>query len=147
MNSILNFLKPITRSRWNMEALLKADKLLKQHKLIEAVAEYSSTIRKLQTSGAEQVLSSAFNNRGQCHYLQVEFYKAIDDYTDSLKYNPSNTTALYNRAQVQYRLNFFSEARKDILKALEISPDFKDAKSCLDAIEYAVSNKACPKET
>jgi tetratricopeptide (TPR) repeat protein len=124
-----------------MEVLLRADKLLKQHKLVEAVAEYTSTINKLQVSGPKQVLSSAYNNRGQCHYLQVDFYKAIDDYTDSLKYDPANCTALYNRAQVKYRLNFFSEAREDILKALEISPDFVDAKSCLEAIDNAVSNK------
>lgn len=124
-----------------MEVLARADKLLKQHKLVEAIAEYTSTIHKLKTTGSQQVLSSAYNNRGQCHYLQVDFYKAIDDYTDSIKCYPDNTTALYNLAQVKYRLNFFSEARKHILKALELSPDFEDAKSCLEAIDYAVSNK------
>ena len=125
-----------------MEVLARADKLLKQHKLVEAIAEYTSTIQKLRLSGSQKVLSSAYNNRGQCHYLQVEFYKAIDDYTDSLKHNPDNSTALYSLAQVKYRLNFFTDARKHIIKALELTPDFEDAKSCLEAIDYAVSNKA-----
>ena len=60
-----------------MEVLLRADTLLRQRKLVEAVAEYTSTIQRLSTqardSGSNQVLSSALNNRGQCHYLQVIF--------------------------------------------------------------------------
>lgn len=124
-----------------MELLLKADRLLKQRKLVEAIAEYTSTIGKLQASSSLKVLSSAYNSRGQCFYLQVEFYKAIDDYTDSIKLDPTNATAWYNRAQVKYRLNNFSDAKVDIAKALEISPDFEDAKNCLSAIEDAAGDK------
>ena len=135
-----------------MEVLRKADKLLKQHKLVQAISEYTTTINRLITSpritsppATEcDALSSAFNNRGQCHYLQVDFYKAIADYSESLTYNPANTTALYNRAQVKYRLNSFSDAKEDIVRVLELSPDFEDARSCLKSIEHATSNQASP---
>ena len=42
---------------------------------------------------------------------------------------------------MKYRLNDFLEAKQDITRALELSPDFVDAKSCLDAIDHAVSSK------
>ena len=115
------------------KVLSKANSLLKNRQLTEAISEYSTII----TSHASdrEILASAYNNRGQCRYFQVEFYKAIDDYSLSLTHKPNNAVTLFNRAQVTYRLNNFSEAKIDILKALSLEPDFEDAKLCLEAIE------------
>lgn len=49
-------------------------------------------------------LAMAYNNRGQLHYLNVDFYLAIDDYTQAIKYDQNFAVAYYNRGQIHYRL-------------------------------------------
>ncbi|XP_072263600.1 tetratricopeptide repeat protein 32 [Pyxicephalus adspersus] len=73
-------------------------------------------------------LATAYNNRGQIKYFRVDFYEAMDDYTEAIKVSPNFEVPYYNRGLVLYRLGFFDEAIKDFQKVLELNPQFEDAK-------------------
>lgn len=45
-----------------------------------------------------------YNDRGMCHYKQVNFNLAVDDYTRAVGLDPSLACAYYNRATIHYRL-------------------------------------------
>ncbi|KAG8445686.1 hypothetical protein GDO86_010459 [Hymenochirus boettgeri] len=76
-------------------------------------------------------LAVAFNNRGQIKYLRVEFYEAMDDYTEAIRIKSDFEVPYYNRGLILYRLGFFDEAVKDFQKVLELNPNFKDARISL----------------
>ncbi|KAE8605171.1 hypothetical protein XENTR_v10015002 [Xenopus tropicalis] len=76
-------------------------------------------------------LAVAFNNRGQIKYFRVDFYEAMDDYTEAIRIKPSFEVAYYNRGLIKYRLGYFDEAVKDFQKVLALNPEFKDAQISL----------------
>ncbi|EDV22396.1 Tetratricopeptide repeat protein 32 [Trichoplax sp. H2] len=76
-------------------------------------------------------LAIAYNNRGQLHYLNVDFYLAMEDYSQALKYNQHFAVAYYNRGQIHYRLGSYQLAIQDLQRALAIEPNFEDARSNL----------------
>ncbi|XP_018415393.1 PREDICTED: tetratricopeptide repeat protein 32 [Nanorana parkeri] len=76
-------------------------------------------------------LATAYNNRGQIKYFRVDFYEAMDDYTEAIRLSPNFEVPYYNRGLVQYRLGFFDEAIKDFQKVLTLNPQFEDAKISL----------------
>ncbi|XP_036406557.1 tetratricopeptide repeat protein 32 [Megalops cyprinoides] len=76
-------------------------------------------------------LAVAFNNRGQIKYFRVDFYEAMEDYTQAIKANGSFAVPLYNRGLIRYRLGFFQEAEQDFRTALDLNPHFEDAKLSL----------------
>uniref|UniRef100_A0A671MZF4 Tetratricopeptide repeat protein 32-like n=1 Tax=Sinocyclocheilus anshuiensis TaxID=1608454 RepID=A0A671MZF4_9TELE len=68
-------------------------------------------------------LAIAYNNRGQVKYLRVDFYEAMDDYTSAIQINSQFEVPLYNGiATLQIG---------DFRRALELNPNFKDAKESL----------------
>ena len=91
--------------------------------LAELETLYSDLIWKLQTESGEfsdigvclsckkagrkiqrtELISKAYNERGQLKYLQVNFDGALKDYSNSLDFM-LNPIALYNRATIYYRL-------------------------------------------
>ena len=91
--------------------------------LAELEILYSDLIRKLQSEIGEfsdigvcvsckkagrkmqrlELISKAYNERGQLKYLQVNFDGALKDYSSSLDFM-LNPVALYNRATIYYRL-------------------------------------------
>ncbi|XP_053565626.1 tetratricopeptide repeat protein 32 [Bombina bombina] len=76
-------------------------------------------------------LAVALNNRGQIKYFRVDFYEAMDDYSEAIRINPNFEVPYYNRGLVLYRLGFFDEAVKDFQKVLQLNPNFEDAKISL----------------
>ncbi|XP_073481442.1 tetratricopeptide repeat protein 32 [Aquarana catesbeiana] len=76
-------------------------------------------------------LATAYNNRGQIKYFRVDFYEAMDDYTEAIRVSPNFDVPYYNRGLVLYRLGFFDEAIKDFQKVLQLNPQFEDAKISL----------------
>ncbi|XP_075454541.1 tetratricopeptide repeat protein 32 isoform X2 [Ascaphus truei] len=76
-------------------------------------------------------LAIAFNNRGQIKYFRVDFYEAMDDYTEAIRVNPNFEVPYYNRGVILYRLGVFDEAVKDFQKVLQLNPHFQDAKISL----------------
>ncbi|XP_017548031.1 tetratricopeptide repeat protein 32 isoform X2 [Pygocentrus nattereri] len=76
-------------------------------------------------------LAIAYNNRGQVKYFRVDFYEAMDDYSEAIKINGRFEVPYYNRGLIRYRLGFFQDAESDFRKALEINANFEDAKQSL----------------
>ncbi|KAI6653503.1 Tetratricopeptide repeat protein 32 [Oopsacas minuta] len=72
-------------------------------------------------------LSRAFNDRGFYHYQMVDFYLAIQDYSEAIALDPNFEIAFYNRGLVRYRLGFYSGSRDDLDKCLLINPQFIEA--------------------
>ncbi|XP_066453033.1 tetratricopeptide repeat protein 32 isoform X2 [Eleutherodactylus coqui] len=105
--------------------------LEKRH--LEAAEElYDRVIESCEQSRCStEELSTAYNNRGQIKYFRVDFYEAMDDYTDAIRVNPKFEVPYYNRGVILYRLGFFDEAIKDFQKVLELNPKFEDARISL----------------
>ncbi|KAJ8377734.1 hypothetical protein AAFF_G00254070 [Aldrovandia affinis] len=76
-------------------------------------------------------LATALNNRGQIKYRRVDFYEAMEDYTQAIQANSHFEVAFYNRGLIRYRLGFFQEAERDFQKTLDLNPNFEDAKISL----------------
>uniref|UniRef100_A0A1A8CQ57 Tetratricopeptide repeat domain 32 n=1 Tax=Nothobranchius kadleci TaxID=1051664 RepID=A0A1A8CQ57_NOTKA len=76
-------------------------------------------------------LAAAYNNRGQIKYFRVDFYEAMEDYTSAIKADSQFAVPFYNRGLIRYRLGFFDDAKSDFQQALELRPDFEDAKVSL----------------
>ena len=96
--------------------------------------------QKLSSKGVsnpsvKQDLSRAFNERGFYHYHQmVDFYPAIQDYSQSIALDPTFEIAFYNRGLVRYRLGMYSDSKKDLEQCLEINSAFLEAKFALTQV-------------
>ncbi|KAM4693146.1 tetratricopeptide repeat protein 32 isoform 2-T2 [Discoglossus pictus] len=102
---------------------------LEKRQLDEAEMLYGRVIERCINDRKCSVedLAVAYNNRGQIKYFRVDFYEAMDDYTEAIRVNPSFEVPYYNRGLVLYRLGFFDEAIKDFQKVLQLNPNFEDA--------------------
>ncbi|CAH2246002.1 tetratricopeptide repeat 32 [Pelobates cultripes] len=115
------------------DLLRAANAELEKSRLVEAEMLYGEVIEKCSQDRNCSIadLATAFNNRGQIKYFRVDFYEAMDDYTEAIKVNPNFEVPYYNRGLVLYRLGFFDEAIKDFQKVLHLNPQFEDAKISL----------------
>ncbi|XP_073424382.1 tetratricopeptide repeat protein 32 isoform X2 [Dendrobates tinctorius] len=105
---------------------------LEQHHLEAAEELYDKVIERCQRDRCStEELSVAYNNRGQIKYFRVDFYEAMDDYTEAIRVNPKFEVPFYNRGLILYRLGFFDDAMKDFQKVLQLNPNFEDAKISL----------------
>ncbi|KAE8605173.1 hypothetical protein XENTR_v10015002 [Xenopus tropicalis] len=88
-------------------ALLKAANAKLEGRQLEAAEElYERVIESCRQGGqcSPEDLAVAFNNRGQIKYFRVDFYEAMDDYTEAIRIKPSFEVAYYNRGLIKYRL-------------------------------------------
>jgi len=67
--------------------------------------------------------SETKKSSGDAHFSEGEYNKAAAEYTNELKFNPNDVTALYNRGRAYEEQGKFEEAKKDFEKALEINPN------------------------
>ena len=79
-------------------------------------------------------LSQVYNERGFSRYLMVDFYPAIEDYSESILLNPDNPIAFYNRGLVRYRLGIYQESKQDLEMCVQLDPGFVEAKHALDQV-------------
>ncbi|KAM4042039.1 tetratricopeptide repeat protein 32 isoform 2-T3 [Anomaloglossus baeobatrachus] len=113
--------------------LLSANAELEQRHLEAAEELYDKIIERCEQNSkcSTEELSVAYNNRGQIKYLRVDFYEAMDDYTEAIRINPKFEVPFYNRGLIRYRLGFFDDAMKDFQKVLQLNPNFEDARISL----------------
>lgn len=90
--------------------------------------------KKVSDPSTRQDLSRAFNERGLHHYQMVDFYLAIQDYSQSIVLDPTFEIAFYNRGLVRYRLGMYSDSKKDLEECLEINSGFLEAKFALTQV-------------
>ncbi|KAG8541839.1 hypothetical protein GDO81_028147 [Engystomops pustulosus] len=111
-------------------ALHTANAELEKRHLEAAEDLYGKIIERCERNSkcSTDELAVAYNNRGQIKYFRVDFYEAIDDYTEAIRVNPKFEVPYYNRGLILYRLGFYDEAIKDFQKVLELNPKLEDAK-------------------
>ncbi|KAM8953240.1 tetratricopeptide repeat protein 32 [Pelodytes ibericus] len=118
----------------DQDMLSSANAELERRRLDEAEKLYGKVIERCARDRkcSLEDLAIAYNNRGQVKYFRVDFYEAMDDYTEAIRVNPNLEVAYYNRGLVLYRLGFFDEAIKDFQKVLQLNPQFEDAMKSLN---------------
>ncbi|XP_068136368.1 tetratricopeptide repeat protein 32 [Hyperolius riggenbachi] len=115
------------------DLLHKANEELERRCLDAAEELYGKIIDSCaqQSKCSPQDLATAYNNRGQVKYYRVDFYEAMDDYTEAIRVNPDFEIPYYNRGLVLYRLGYFDEAIKDFQRVLELNAQFEQARISL----------------
>ena len=88
----------------------------------KAEADYTELLEKYQECGNDKVLALIYNNRGHARYMQVEFYRAKDDYDEAIRLDPDLGTAYYNRGTILYRMGSYKEALPDFQRCVDIQP-------------------------
>ncbi|KAK4298435.1 hypothetical protein Pmani_029227 [Petrolisthes manimaculis] len=95
------------------DVLRKARGLHGESHYQEAVSLYNEVIQLwdveevhelLQNEERQFRLARAYNDRGHCYYMLVEFDEAIKDLTQAIKLDPKLDAAYYTRGTIHYRL-------------------------------------------
>lgn len=95
--------------------------------LAEAKADFNAAL------AIDEALGEAYLNRGNSHYLERQFNAALADYQRALEAGVNKPwAAWYNIGLVYQAQNKQDEARAAFEKALELNPDFSQAKQKLE---------------
>ncbi len=92
---------------------------------ITALTDYITLAQNQVTPGDS--LEAAYVYRGISFYKTNSFKWAITDYTNAMKLNPANYTALFNRAAAHVETEYFSQAIRDFTAVLNHTPKHRDA--------------------
>lgn len=87
---------------------------------------------------------NVFNTLGIIYRRQGKYREAADQYIKALKVNPQDEHIHYNLGRTFFELEDMARARKSLAKALEISPDFEEARKLLLAAEARLAAEAKP---
>ncbi|XP_006213657.1 peptidyl-prolyl cis-trans isomerase D isoform X2 [Vicugna pacos] len=100
-----------------------------------AIKKYTKVLRYVEASKAvtqeadaaklQPVALSCVLNIGACKLKMSDWQGAVDSCLEALEIDPSNTKALYRRAQGWQGLKDYDEALADLKKAQEIAPEDK----------------------
>jgi tetratricopeptide (TPR) repeat protein len=82
--------------------------------------------RLIEKSGDAAVRADAFLQRGVLHELGGEAETAVQDYTESIKLDPSNALARFNRGNAYDQLGHFDLAIADYNEAIKLDPKEAD---------------------
>ena len=74
-------------------------------------------------------LAIAFNNRGSAYDKKNDYDRAIADYNEAIRLDPSYATALRNRGKVRYKKDDYDGSIADLDKAIRLEPRNSDAYS------------------
>lgn len=85
--------KVLQAKRCHDDAMKELDKFIE---LAEECEEEQESLNRL--------LARAWNDRGHLKYLQVDFYGAVDDFTQAIKLDNDFAVPFYNRGQIHYRM-------------------------------------------
>lgn len=118
--------KVINKNPSNETALMLRASALKETGLLEqAIEDYTDLI-------ALNPQATYYNRRGLIYEKFENWEKAKQDYTASLKLNPTWAISYSNRGYVNMKMKHYEEAKKDFELALKYSPFFAGA-----AVNYA----------
>lgn len=110
--------KVINKNPSNETALMLRASALKDNGLFEqALEDYTSLI-------ALNPQAIYFNRRGLIYEEFANWNKAKEDYSSSLKLNPSWAVSYNNRGYVSMKMGHYEDAKKDFELALKYSPVF-----------------------
>ena len=72
-------------------------------------------------------IADAHYNCGNAYFIQSDFDRAIQDYSETIKLNPHFADAYNNRGNAYGNKGNFEQAIKDYSKAIELKPDLAEA--------------------
>lgn len=72
-------------------------------------------------------LAHVFNKLGIAYRRQKKYDKAFELYNNARRHHPKDENLMFNMARTQYEANQMTDAIALLEKALDISPDFKEA--------------------
>ena len=106
----------------------KANALLNRNK--QAIEDFDTAIKHGNYSDA-----AIFNDRGKAKEHLGRYEDAEKDYKNAIILDPTNSIFLYNRAIIRHRMKNEEGTVEDLKKALEIDPNYIEAKSLLAIAE------------
>ena len=83
----------------------------------------------LITTGCSDELSTPqeYFDRGNSHFDDVKFEKAIADYSQAIRIDPEYATAYNNRGLSYHQLGIYEKEIQDYTEAIRIDPEYADA--------------------
>ena len=87
-----------------------------------AIRHYSRVIEWPDVSKSN--LGNAYYNRANALYSLGRHVRAIQDYAESLRFNPSNADVHYNRGNAYADLGNHGQAISDYSQAIRLDPDY-----------------------
>ncbi|KAG3276006.1 peptidyl-prolyl cis-trans isomerase D isoform X1 [Urocitellus parryii] len=97
----------------------------KYAKVLRYVDSSKAVIEKADGSRLQSIALSCVLNIGACKLKMSNWQGAVDSCLEALEMDPSNTKALYRRAQGWQGLKEYDQALADLKKAQEIAPEDK----------------------
>ncbi|XP_075807132.1 peptidyl-prolyl cis-trans isomerase D isoform X1 [Microtus pennsylvanicus] len=97
----------------------------KYAKVLRYVASSKAVVEKADSSRLQPIALSCVLNIGACKLKMSNWQGAIDSCLEALEMDPSNTKALYRKAQGWQGLKEYDQALADLKKAQEIAPGDK----------------------
>jgi serine/threonine protein kinase/tetratricopeptide (TPR) repeat protein len=96
-------------------AVARADELIQQGKLDEAIQVYSSALRLDKNNGL------LYFQRGKAFAAQGKYEDAVRDYDQALALNPDLTKVYVHRGKAQFRLGNYPEAFRTFNRAVNLN--------------------------
>ncbi|MBH8576525.1 tetratricopeptide repeat protein [Nostocaceae cyanobacterium CENA369] len=100
--------------------------------------EFKLTLNRVSIPNSDR--ASAYYNRGKANSDVGNKQKAIDDYTEAIKINPSYTDAYYKRGIIRSELGNKQDAIKDYTEVIRLNSNYTDAYFKRGFIRYELGN-------
>ncbi len=84
----------------------------------------------------DPALVHALINRGNLHLRTENFERALEDYDSAIFYSQGRSAlAFYNRSLLHERAGRMTEAREDLLRAIQLQPESREYREALATLE------------
>jgi Tfp pilus assembly protein PilF len=98
----------------------------------KAIPEYTEALKRNPNDAtAKSILASAYYIRGLTFTSKGEFARAIEDYSEAIKYEPDYPLAFNKRGWANLEIENYDEAIKDFKKLIEFRPNDAEPKQNL----------------
>ena len=95
-----------------------------------ALADFDRALR------IDPALVHALINRGNLHMRTKHFERALEDYDSAIFYSQGRSAlAFYNRSLLHERAGRMTEAREDLLRAIQLQPESREYREALATLE------------
>lgn len=84
--------------------------------------------------------SNSGQNKGDVHFSNGEYQKAVNEYSETLKFSPNDVTTLYNRGRAHEEQGEYDSALNDFEKAIKIDPNNFQVLLSISNIHYTNKN-------
>ncbi len=125
--------KKLGRSTEAEESLQKAAEIYMNKQMDDNAEEVLNEILQINPNTV-----NVFNSLGIIYRKQGKFEKALVQYQRAQKVDPDEAKILYNIGRCYVEMKDLAKAKEAFAQAVELSPDFEEAKQILKALEIGV---------